>query len=137
MRSGRCVLRPGRTVLVRLSVALVSLSPLGGVPAEDGHQSARGWLTLERDQRDFRERTGPVSLPESRRLDAMERGQEVDQRVVDQGIQRSKQQERVRARTTSRPVVPPSQRSTLRSGQGQRQLERQRQRVERQQRSFR
>jgi hypothetical protein len=50
--------------------------------------SAAGWLQLERDQRTYRERAGPLDLREARELSTVERRQRNDLRAVEQRLER-------------------------------------------------
>ncbi|MBK1633710.1 hypothetical protein CKO31_23800 [Thiohalocapsa halophila] len=55
--------------------------------------SAAGWLQLERDQRTYRQRTGPLDLREERELSTVERRQRNELRAVEQRLKRRERQQ--------------------------------------------
>lgn len=83
---------PGLAVLLLFSGLLADVHPLRaagqGDPAAAGahqrHDAARGWLTLEGDQRAYRDRVGPLGLKHQRQLETIERSQQLDLRAVQQ-----------------------------------------------------
>jgi hypothetical protein len=63
---------------------------------------AAGWLTLERDQRVYREQVAPLNLRERRRLDAIERGERNALRALQQREERARAAEQRRLRQRRR-----------------------------------
>jgi hypothetical protein len=90
-------------------------------PLHGGDRAAAGWLTLERDQRTYRERVAPLDLREQRDLSIIERRQRNDLRAIEQRRERSEHLER-QPRVSRPPEVPRRQLD----GAGRRDLERQR-----------
>ncbi|WP_295886710.1 hypothetical protein [uncultured Thiohalocapsa sp.] len=75
-----------------LALCLAAALPRAAVA--DERTGAAGWLQLERDQRTYRERAGPLDLRESRELSAVERRQRNDLRVLDQRLDRAQRLDR-------------------------------------------
>jgi hypothetical protein len=72
-----------------------------------GHESAAGWLQLERDQRTYRERVVPLDLREQRELSVIERQQRDALRGIEQRRRYGEQLDRRERRsgvTQPRPV---------------------------------
>jgi hypothetical protein len=95
--AARALLIPG--LVLGLLVAVIS-------PLHAGErQSTSGWLTLERDQRTYREQVAPLDLREERELSVIERRQRNDLRAVEQRGERRQRLER-QPRVSDPPEVP-------------------------------
>lgn len=80
---------PARRCVGLSGLALVLwLTAMVAGAAAAAEPSAAGWLQLERDQRTYRERAGPLDLRETRELSTAERRQRNDLRAVEQRLER-------------------------------------------------
>jgi len=110
-------------------LAIGSAAAAGPVPPEQPHREATGWLELEQDQRQFRERIEPLDLRDERVLETIEGSQRIDLREVQQRQARDLEQQqrdlrRQRQQAAPTEVPPPARRTP--GFRQQRALERQR-----------
>jgi len=85
---------------------LLSLSVFAVTTHAETRREASGWLSLERDQRAYRERVEPLDLREQRQLGVIERSQRNDLRALQQRQQRALQFERQSQRRIPDADVP-------------------------------
>ncbi len=141
-RSGQVLHRIGapRGIVSMLGLVLCLTAVPSGLVDADDRIGASGWLQLERDQRTFRERAGPLDLREQRELSVIERRQRTDLRALDQRLDRAQRLDQRRDQRSDWPfgqgpeageagtVTPPPAlpRRPGAGAQGQRALERER-----------
>lgn len=99
--------RPGRGARALLCLGLcLAATAVTGISQSAEPTRAAGWLQLERDQRTYRQRVGPLDLREARELSTVERVQRNDLRAVEQRLERDASRRR---RVLDPPAARPDQ----------------------------